>query len=66
MDSAKRSRVEAWLQYGNDLGLGPYFVARTESVVSSPQASGPASINANEHGLRREILSQVRRSRSSS
>lgn len=41
MDSAKRGRVEAWLQYGNDLGLGPYFVARTESVVSSPQLSGP-------------------------
>jgi uracil-DNA glycosylase len=39
MDSVKRSRVEAWLQYGNDLGLGPYFVARTESVVSSPQIS---------------------------
>ena len=43
MDSAKRSRVEAWLQYGNDLGLGPYFVARTESVVSSPQLSAPPS-----------------------
>ena len=41
MDSAKRSRVEAWLQYGNDLGLGPYFVARTESAVSSPHASAP-------------------------
>ncbi|MGB9243559.1 MAG: uracil-DNA glycosylase [Candidatus Acidiferrales bacterium] len=33
--------MEAWLQYGNDLGLGPYFVARTESVVSSPQVSAP-------------------------
>jgi uracil-DNA glycosylase len=41
MDSAKRSRVEAWLQYGNDLGLGPYFVARTESAVSSAHASAP-------------------------
>jgi uracil-DNA glycosylase family 4 len=41
MDSAKRGRVEAWLQYGNDLGLGPYFVARTESVVSPPQLSAP-------------------------
>ncbi len=41
MDSAKRSRVEAWLQYGNDLGLGPYFVSRTESALSSPQLSAP-------------------------
>src|SRR5579864_4785724 len=41
MDSAKRSRVEAWLQYGNDLGLGPYFVSRTESAVSSAHASAP-------------------------
>ncbi len=41
MDSAKRSRVEAWLQYGNDLGLGPYFLTRTESAVSSPQVSAP-------------------------
>jgi uracil-DNA glycosylase family 4 len=42
MDSTKRSRVEAWLQYGNDLGLGPYFVSRTESVASSQQAPVPA------------------------
>jgi uracil-DNA glycosylase family 4 len=41
MDSTRRSRVEAWLQYGNDLGLGPYFVARTESVASSQQAPAP-------------------------
>ena len=48
MDSAKRSRVEAWLQYGNDLGLGPYFVARTESLVSSPQVSAaPQSTSMN-------------------
>ena len=39
MDSVKRSRVEAWLQYGNDLGLGPYFVTRTESAAPSLQAS---------------------------
>jgi uracil-DNA glycosylase family 4 len=39
MDSAKRGRVEAWLQYGDDLGLGPYFLARTGSAVLSSQAS---------------------------
>src|ERR1700723_2097480 len=42
MDSAKRSRVEAWLQYGNDLGLGPYFVTRTESAISSTLVSAPS------------------------
>jgi DNA polymerase len=48
MDSAKRSRVEAWLQYGNDLGLGPYFVSRTDSVVSLPQVStAPPSTSMN-------------------
>jgi uracil-DNA glycosylase family 4 len=41
MDSAKRSRVEAWLQYGNELGLGPYFLTRTESSASSAHASAP-------------------------
>ena len=41
MDSAKRSRVEAWLQYGNELGLGPYFLTRTESAASSAHASAP-------------------------
>jgi uracil-DNA glycosylase len=39
MDSAKRSRVEAWLEYGNDLGLGPYFLARSGPAVLS---SGPS------------------------
>jgi uracil-DNA glycosylase family 4 len=48
MDSAKRGRVEAWLQYGNELGLGPYFVSRTESAVSSPQVSAaPQSTSMN-------------------
>jgi uracil-DNA glycosylase family 4 len=39
MDSAKRSRVEAWLQYGDDLGLGPYFLTRTGSAVSLSASS---------------------------
>jgi uracil-DNA glycosylase family 4 len=39
MDSAKRGRVEAWLQYGNDLGLGPYFRNRSASSSSIPQAA---------------------------
>jgi uracil-DNA glycosylase len=43
MDSAKRSRVEAWLQYGDDLGLAPYFLARSGPVVSSSQPSDPST-----------------------
>jgi DNA polymerase len=39
MDSAKRIRVEAWLQYGNDLGLAPYFVSRVGSPISPQQES---------------------------
>jgi uracil-DNA glycosylase len=44
MDSAKRARVEAWLQYSNDIGLGPYFLNRTASPVSI--ADAPASAAA--------------------
>jgi DNA polymerase len=43
MDSAKRIRVEAWLQYGNDLGLAPYFVSRTGPAIAQLQASDPST-----------------------
>jgi len=43
MDSAKRGRVEAWLQYGDDLGLAPYFLARSGPAVSSSQPSDPST-----------------------
>jgi DNA polymerase len=37
MDSAKRSRVEAWFQYTTDLGLGPYFRDRAPlNAVAEP------------------------------
>jgi uracil-DNA glycosylase len=45
MDSAKRVRVEAWLQYGDDLGLGPYFTNRATghtALVSASAASESA------------------------
>jgi uracil-DNA glycosylase family 4 len=31
MESDRRVRVEAWLRYGNDLGLGPYYRDRAAS-----------------------------------
>jgi uracil-DNA glycosylase len=43
MDSAKRGRVEAWLQYGDDLGLAPYFLARSGPVVSLSRPSDPST-----------------------
>ena len=41
MDSAKRARAEAWLKYGNDLGLGPYFRNRTRLDASPAVESTP-------------------------
>jgi uracil-DNA glycosylase len=34
MDPAKRARVEAWLEYADDLGLGPYFRDRATPEVA--------------------------------
>jgi uracil-DNA glycosylase family 4 len=39
MDPADRARVEAWLRYGDDLGLGPYY--RSRSVQEPLAASQP-------------------------
>ncbi len=41
MDPADRARVEAWLRYGDDLGLGPYY--RSRSVQEPPAESEPAA-----------------------
>ncbi len=40
MDPAKRARVEAWLQYGEDLGIGPYF--RDRAVTPGNDGASPA------------------------
>jgi uracil-DNA glycosylase len=41
MDPAKRARVEAWLEYADDLGLGPYFRDRAtqETADVAPVAT---------------------------
>jgi len=57
MDSAKRIRVEAWLQYGNDLGLAPYFrdraisqlSASTDATESTPRMDMASSSNSNSN-----------------
>ncbi len=42
MDSDQRARVEAWLRYGDDLELGPYYrnrAAQNAAAASHPEAS---------------------------
>ena len=48
MDSAKRGRVEAWLQYGNDLGLGPYFTNRASNAASAAVSASAESASPME------------------
>ena len=45
MDSAKTAQVEAWLQYADDLNLGPFFRnrSRTGSLVAESTATDEAS-----------------------
>jgi len=44
MDPAKRARVEDWLEYADDLGLGPYF--RDRSMPEVAAAAAAATPNA--------------------
>ena len=38
MDSSARARVEAWLKYGEELGLGPYFRDRAPILTAAADA----------------------------
>jgi uracil-DNA glycosylase len=40
MDESRRARVEAWLRYADDLGLGPYY--RSRSASPSAPADSPS------------------------
>ncbi|MGH9573285.1 MAG: uracil-DNA glycosylase [Candidatus Acidiferrales bacterium] len=44
MDSAKQSQLEAWLQYADDLNLGPFF--RNRSRMGPPAAESTATDEA--------------------
>lgn len=50
MDSAKTAQVEAWLQYADDLNLGPFFRnrSRTGSLVAESTATDEASSAASK------------------
>jgi uracil-DNA glycosylase family 4 len=43
LESDKRARVEAWLRYGADLELGPYYRDRVSSNVVAQTAQAPGS-----------------------
>jgi uracil-DNA glycosylase len=42
MDPAKRASVEAWLRYGDELGIAPYFRDRAAFQPTTPTAGDPA------------------------
>jgi uracil-DNA glycosylase family 4 len=42
MDPANRAGVEAWLRYGDELGISPYFRDRAASQSTPPAAGEPA------------------------
>ncbi|MFZ3201245.1 MAG: uracil-DNA glycosylase [Candidatus Acidiferrales bacterium] len=46
MDSAGRARVEAWLRYGESLGMGPYYRDRASERSASAPADGEISVRA--------------------
>ncbi len=47
MDPAKRARVEAWLQYGEDLGFGPHYRGRAaQKSVAEEAVEKPISTSA--------------------
>lgn len=44
MDPVKRARVEAWLEYADDLELGPYFLDRTmPAMEDAPPVAAPSA-----------------------
>ena len=47
MEPGNRARVEAWLRYGNDLGLGPYYRDRAvlEQVVTASEGLSAKSVD---------------------
>ena len=42
MDPSSRARVESWLLYSEDLGLGPYYLNRAASPSALPVTFAPA------------------------
>jgi hypothetical protein len=47
LEPGNRARVEAWLRYGSDLGLGPYYRDRAvpETAVMATPGAGVESLD---------------------
>ncbi|HEY6905482.1 MAG TPA: uracil-DNA glycosylase [Candidatus Acidoferrales bacterium] len=46
MDESKsnRTRAEVWFRYADDLGLGPYYLSRTNRLAATPASAGGAEV----------------------
>jgi uracil-DNA glycosylase family 4 len=52
MDPAKRAGVEAWLRYGDELGIAPYFRDRPPSQIAKPTSVESAAAKPKSAPLR--------------
>jgi len=46
MDAAKRSQIEAWLQYADDLNLGPFFRNRSRTGRPVAESAAPDAVSS--------------------
>jgi len=55
MDSSARGKLEAWLRYADDLGLGPFYLDRAARQAAPPESSGAPSFAERRVGTSTEI-----------
>ena len=55
MDSSARGKLEAWLRYADDLGLGPFYLDRAARQAAPPESSGAPSFAERMVGTPLEI-----------
>jgi uracil-DNA glycosylase len=60
MDSTSRARVEAWLRYGESLGLGPYYRDRASEHSASAPAAGEIPVRAEAAPAAVAVTTRVR------
>jgi len=55
MDSSARGKLEAWLHYADDLGLGPFYLDRAVTRFAAPDSPGAPSFAERRVGTPPEI-----------